>query len=159
MARLPRLGYSVRPCPEIYYAPRTRMSRNVPKSDFGTLRDIFGIFEKSDAPIFLRSSETIEKNPFENSVEPECSRKFVFSKNLKCPEMSRNPGQSGVAVQDFGTFRDIPRHFGTLSTVDFGTRPSCSAERGEGTRSFPEHLGSRENSPASRSYVGNSARG
>jgi hypothetical protein len=68
------------------------MSRNVPKSDFGTFRDILWIFEKSDATIFLRSSETAEKKPFENFVEPDFSRKLSFLKILKCPEMSRNSG-------------------------------------------------------------------
>ena len=122
--------------------------------------DIFGIFEKSDAPIFLRSSETIEKNPFENSVEPECSRKFVFSKNLKCPEMSRNSGAGSeiLASRNSGvTFRDIPGHFGTGSIVDYETAPFRSGKRQEAVRSLPKHPGSREKTSASQRYAENSA--
>ncbi len=89
----------MRPVPEC-----PEMSRNVSKSDFGTLRDIFGIFEETDAPVSLRRAETLEKNPFKKSVEPNLSRKLVFAKNLKCPEMSRNSGVAGSRISGhFGT--------------------------------------------------------
>ena len=115
-------------------------SQNVPKCLEIGFRDIsghFGNFGTIDAMIFLWSSETIESHPINKTVEPDYTRKPLFSKNLKCPEMSRN-----LISRHFETFQC----FGTWVISDFETAPIRLQKCREAMRSFSKHLGSTDNS-------------
>ena len=100
-----------------------QVSPNVPKSDLGTFGDIFGFFTKSVGEILLPSSQTAQRNPYNDSINSEYSGKPIFVRKIdfvpKCPQIGVMRAFWG---HFWGTFADIPgpdlfwRHLGT-STV------------------------------------------